>query len=543
MRHTINIVFRPNRILTAAILVIWTLALSGMAASGYIQTASAAIASTATVTNFNGNNQQITKFDTSGKGIDAHDGDMAYFGGKYYLYGTSYGCGYELQTNGTSFCGFKSYMSTDLTNWTDNGLLFDGRSSNWHANCSPPRYGCYRPHVLYNNASGKYVLWINSYDNASGFHVFTATTPSGPFTEIAQPSVADMGTPGGFVNGDFDLFADDNGDGYIVYTDINYPLLPGGIDHTLRIQRLNSTYTSGTGPAISTATAAVEAPSLFKRNGVYYLLYGPGCAYCGGTPTVYKTAAAAMGSWSETKQINPTSCGGQPSFVSRLPTAAGGSVFVYGSDLWNSRGAGTSPVGNQALANFFWTPLAFSGADIQPFSCARTVTIPLGPNAQVGGPVNPTGLDQRSGAREFRPWCDISYDWSRAQSFTAGRSGTLSSISLDTFQSGRPNAELFLRVYRADASGTPINPQLWYGSVPPSFISWAPTTFVAQPNIPVTSGQRYAIVAESDTTTGCYGWEFNDSNPYAGGNGFYKVRGQNWTAEPGRDLKFLTTVR
>ncbi len=534
--------FRARTILFLTLGVLMTsLVLSAFVTVGNSQPAEAATVQSASVNNFNSTGQQITKFDVNGKGIDAHDGDMAYFNGTYYLYGTAYGCGYQLQTNGTPFCGFKSYSSTDMMNWTDRGYLYNASTPAWQASCASPRYGCYRPHVLFNAASNKYVLWINSYDAASGYHVFTAATPTGPFIETAQPTLADMGAAGGFVNGDFGLFADDDGTGYIVYTDINAPLLPGQLDHTLRIQKLDVSYTSGTGPAVSTGTQSVEAPSLTKKDNTYYLIYGPGCAYCGSTPTVYKTAAAVLGTWSAAKQINASSCGGQPSFVRKMPTATGGTTYVYGSDLWHVEGPGLVP--NQALANYFWTPLTFDVNGIQPFTCANSVSIPLGPNATLGQPTQPVGLDQTSGSGNFRSWCDISANWSRGQGFTAGRSGKLTTISIDTFQKGRPNAPLYIRVYAVGSNGIPVNPLLYQGAVPPSFISWSPTTYVASPNINVTAGQRYAIVLETASTTGCYGWEYTDANPYAGGVAYYKILGQNWLTENSRDLKFLTVVQ
>jgi hypothetical protein len=47
----------------------------------------------------------------------------------------------------------------------------------------------------------------------------------------------------------------------------------------------------------------------------------------------------------------------------------------------------------------------------------------------------------------------------------------------------------------------------------------------------------------SATTTGCYGFEYNDDNPYAGGGESYSTdSGASFTAEPARDLKFATAL-
>ncbi|HEX8007300.1 MAG TPA: hypothetical protein VF482_12810, partial [Trebonia sp.] len=75
----------------------------GLATPGH-----ASAATTSTLVNFNSSGQQIVRFDTNGNAVDAHDGQLARFGDTYYLYGTSYNCGYRWTIN-SSFCGFKVY--------------------------------------------------------------------------------------------------------------------------------------------------------------------------------------------------------------------------------------------------------------------------------------------------------------------------------------------------------------------------------------------------------------------------------------------------
>jgi hypothetical protein len=427
-----------------------------------------------------------------------------------------------------------------LVNWTDNGYLFDASTPAWQANCAPPRFGCYRPHVLYNSSTAKYVLWINSYDSASGYHVFTASSPAGPYAEQAQPVLANMGTPGSFVNGDFDLFMDEDGSAYINYSFINVPTPAGQPNHILRVQKLNSSYTSGVGPATSTGASGAEAISLFRKNGSYYMVYGPLCAYCGGTSTLYQTAKVVLGTWSSAKRLNPNSCGGQPSFVGQLPTAAGGSTYVYGSDLWHTTSS-TPIVRNQGLANYYWDSLSFGGDNVLAFSCSNTVTIDKASSA-TGHPNVPGNMDQSSGNGSFRSWCDVSKAVTRAQGFTAGRSGTLASVSLATSQQDMPNDGLTLGIYHVDTRGVPVGAPLYLGAVPASSIPWSPTAVVVQPGIAVTAGVSYAIVIQSNSSTGCYGWEFSDDNPYSGGGELYRTTTGAWTAEKNRDLKFMTTV-
>lgn len=302
-----------------------------------------------------------SRFDNLGNAIDAHDGEIVLFDGTYYLYGTSYGCGFEWGNKGAPFCGFKVYSSKDLQVWREEGNLFDASTSIWQTRCNGATYGCFRPHVVYNQKTKLYVLWINVYDNVVGYRVFTATTPVGPFSEQPEPKLAvNSNMPvAGLNNGDHDTFVDDDGTGYLAYTDWR----KGG---AIVIEKLRDDYLSGSGQYVSAVTNGnTEAPALFKRKGKYYLLYSdPNCGYCAGTGTAYKTADHPLGPWIGGTRISENSCGGQPSFVSVLKLGRD-TLFLYGSDLWNNGAK------NEALANYYWTGLTFDGMGaIKPLVCS-----------------------------------------------------------------------------------------------------------------------------------------------------------------------------
>jgi hypothetical protein len=496
-----------------------------------------------TITNF-GPLGQVTLFDVAGNAVDAHDGHIALFGGVYYLYGTSYDCGFAWQQKGTPFCGFKVYSSTDLAHWRDRGFLFDANQLIWQQRCNGNTYGCYRPHVIYNQSSGQYVLWINVYDNSSGYRVLVSATPFGPFAEVAEPVLtATVGLAPGLNNGDHALFVDDDGAGYIAYTNWN----TGG---KIAIEKLDSAYlTRAGGNATYTAavtTGSTEAPALFKRNGIYYLTYSdPNCGYCGsgdgtsktqGTGTSYRTAANPLGPWSAAQSVVSGSCGGQPSFVSPIPVV-GGTAYLYGSDLW--RNAAT----NEALANFFWAPLVFGGdGSIQTLACSDRVTLSLTVGAP-GAPLQPSNLDAWSGNDGFSFFCDIQGTVQRAQSFVATRSGHLSSISFTTFIRGTPNAPLTLAVHVADAVGQPAGSALASAAFQPSTLSWSARNLVFAPNIAVTAGAHYVLVVRSPTSAACYGVEYSNSNPYpAGVQSYSSNSGTSFTVEANRSFKFQTTI-
>ena len=269
----------------------------------------------ATVTIPNGAAPGWIRFDSAGNAIDAHDGEIMEFGGKYYLYGTSYGCGYLRQTYvkklpPAPFCGFRVYESTDLRHWTNRGLLFDPRSkpprspTDWQRTCNGATLSCYRPHVLYDTAHRRYVLWVNSYDTrdgvARGYHVLTSNSPTGPFVEARDadgrarlPRLA-FGT-----GGDFDLYQDTDPahTGYIVYT-VRADPLGSAYGYHLVVERLNRDYTSGTGLFTGLDTKDTEAPTMFRRGSSYYVVMSdPACGYCSGTAATYLRAPSPLGPW------------------------------------------------------------------------------------------------------------------------------------------------------------------------------------------------------------------------------------------------------
>jgi hypothetical protein len=490
---------------------------------------------TSVLTNFDKSGNQITRFDALGNAIDAHDGEIAYFGGTYYLYGTSYDCGFAWQNKKAPFCGFKTYSSKDLVNWTDRGFLFDAQTPVWQTRCNGNTYGCFRPHVVFNQKTNLYVLWINVYDNRVGFRVFTSKTPVGPFTEVAEPTLAvNSDSPvAGLNNGDHDTFVDDDGTAYIAYTDWRTK----GI---IVIEKLNADYLSGTGEHVKTVTAGkTEAPGLFKRNGIYYVTYSdPNCGYCSGTGTSYKTAHSLLGPWSEGIKISDKSCGGQPSFVSTIKLNAD-TIFLYGSDLWNNAAR------NEALANYYWAPLAFNeDGSIKPMICKDTVLVTLYNGGKERKAAEAKDLDNSAGVNGFITKCDIAKNMQRSQSFIPKRSGDLSKVTFTTFKNGNTDDGLQIEIYQADQSLKPVGKALHSTRFIADSIGWAPKNLVVLPNIKVEAGKQYAIIVKSGTTTGCYGLQYNDVATFKGGSAAFSVdNGAAFTVERERTLKFETFIK
>src|SRR5204862_317180 len=115
------------------------------------------------------------------------------------------------------------------------------------------------------------------------------------------------------------------------------------------------------------------------------------------------------------------------------------------------------------------------------------------------------------GVSGFVSWCDVGRTIARIQTFVPSRSGTLTSASYTTYQSGNPNTGLTVQIFRASEAFQPTGAALFDTVVPVSSIGWAPRDLTVYPDIAVTAGVRYGIVVKSSTTTGCYGMVHNDS--------------------------------
>jgi hypothetical protein len=111
--------------------------------------------------------------DVAGRIIDAHDGCLQFFNGRFYLYGMAYG------TNESSLalnCPFRVYSSPDLERWTYEGELLKDQPTGVYT----------RPSVVFNPHTHKYVLWYNWFPKLWDGQdaVATSDTPVGPFTIV-----------------------------------------------------------------------------------------------------------------------------------------------------------------------------------------------------------------------------------------------------------------------------------------------------------------------------------------------------------------------
>ncbi|MBQ7374255.1 MAG: family 43 glycosylhydrolase [Clostridia bacterium] len=153
-------------------------------------------------------------YDTSGKRIQAHGGSIIFAENKFWWYGEN-----KDGITGTAtgeVCpfwhhGVKIYSSTDLYNWTDEGFCVvesDDKNNPFH-----PVNLMDRPHILYNEKTGNYVLWAKTTKDGD-FGNCTFSVCVGKSLKNMKFVKEILPTP--FHAGDFDLFKF-KGKAYVVY--------------------------------------------------------------------------------------------------------------------------------------------------------------------------------------------------------------------------------------------------------------------------------------------------------------------------------------
>ena len=197
------------------------------------------------------------RVDVEGNPIDAHDGRVIQFGKKFYWYGTAYGntSGFSRQMH------YQCYSSDDLMTWKKEGKLIKNQPSGFY----------FRPHVIFNKQTKKYVLWYNWYPVLWEGKVGVAISdkPEGPY-KIVNPDVNVAHSKDGV--GDLGLFVDDDETAYLLYNTIH--------GHKASIEKLSRDYLQSTLENSGILATGCEAGAIFKRNGKYYFLTDYTCCFC-----------------------------------------------------------------------------------------------------------------------------------------------------------------------------------------------------------------------------------------------------------------------
>lgn len=316
--------------------------------------------------------------------INAHGGGILFHQDKYYWFG-------EHKTEGrrgnTAWVGVHCYSSENLYDWKDEGIAMKVSDDPG----SPITAGCVieRPKVIFNPKTGKFVLWFHLELKGQGYNaaktgVAVADNPTGPYTflkalnpnagvwpvdfpeELKNKTWPDSIKPwsevwiealkeGMFVKRDFEkgqmardmtLYVDDDGKAYHIHASEE--------NLTLHISELTDDYLGFTGKYIRVApTGHNEAPSIFKRNGKYYMVTS-GCTGWAPNAARLLVSDSVMGNWEYVE--NP--CVGndkeltfhsQSTFI--LPVEGKKDAFIFMADRWVPE--------NAIDGRYIWLPIQF----------------------------------------------------------------------------------------------------------------------------------------------------------------------------------------
>jgi hypothetical protein len=200
------------------------------------------------------------------------DPDITYLNGRYYIFPTAV-------TNNQ----FHAYSSADLTNWRDDGVIFD-----LGPQCAWANINGWAPCMVARN--GKYYFY---YAAETKIGVAVGNSPTGPFTDKGSPLIGtdpytvDIIDPMVFINTD--------GQAYIYYG--------GSNGSKLVVRKLNSDMISVGSPTLITPTNYTEAPHMIKHGNVYHLTYSNGAWYNGTYNVQYSTSTSPTGPWTYKGQI------------------------------------------------------------------------------------------------------------------------------------------------------------------------------------------------------------------------------------------------
>ncbi|ETW76575.1 hypothetical protein HETIRDRAFT_328861, partial [Heterobasidion irregulare TC 32-1] len=448
--------------------------------------------------------------------LDAHDGHIQYFDGKYVLYGTSYDCGFRwmnpVPTSENSFCGIKVYTSPDLVSWSYEGYAYDKEK---YPNPA------FRPKVEYRNAYG---------------HTLGSV-------------------------GDFAVQQDENSTVWIAYS--------SNFFGNATLEKMTDDWLNGSGIASAIPVTFVEAHGMTVVDNEWYWTFGSLCGYCNSTDTSFVTASSPFGPWSERQYISEDSCGGQSSFLTQVPNPSGGYQVIYGSDLWLDGST------NQARAALHLEPVSVGNGTIGNLTCPDSFDLDI----VVGNETSSSSIDATSGMTGFDYACDLppSYNLqsgARIQAWTVGRSGNLSEVGFSIGQhnsDGSLSVQLFSFQNDSDLFGSAdyavaISPPQgfflfpnntmnnWNWLANDTFLatntSWALQNYVLRPNVTVQAGDRLALILRPRGTLSPYCYACKNATGKEGHLGLVRQGGAaiNPTSSPavwledGKELKFYTVV-
>ncbi|CAK7229512.1 hypothetical protein SBRCBS47491_007272 [Sporothrix bragantina] len=535
----------------------------GLALTASLAYASKASTSSNTVT-FANDNEFL--FDVDGNQIDAYATKINYFttseGSQYYLYGISFA-----SPGSTGDGPLTSYSSVDLVNWKYNGLLSE-------------TVGGGRPHVVYNAATKKYVLWVNI---DGGYQVATSSSPAGGFVSVGDAAIDPSVSAAGLIGADHSV-ATFGEQAYLAYSTLNFADPRAGslwppIFQTMHLSPLTSDFTNTTLQGYNVTSAAfddvdqqTESPDMFMRDNTMYVVTSNTCGFCSGSiGAVYRAATPGLPTAStkwKRNIVSGYSCGGQVEGVLPLTDPATGKVTY----VWHST---TVPGGPRVgFSGHIFQPLQFAAdGSVLDLDCrpSKTWQVPFTPGnvsaAYTGNLTKATDASPRFA--NYQPVCDSDRYSALYQTWTNSKAGVLRSVSVNVAAGGN-NANLTISVFAFSNLTALVAPSYKYtllgsATFSPDQLTQVFGTAIVPLNATVQAGQMLGFAFGEAGGTGA----FNLGNfiPYchleydtsghgseskgqvllqqgSGQNSFRGIRGTTSpvTVRHGKGIKFFATV-
>jgi hypothetical protein len=257
-------------------------------------------------------------YDTEGNDVQAHGAGFLYQNGTYYMVG-------EDRRGGT---GVNLYSSTDLMHWKFRNKIISTSTNSQLADGS--RF-IERPKLLYNAKTRTYVVWLH-YEGAAyapaEAGVFKCDKVDGNYEFVRGWRPCDN------MSRDCGTFVDDDSTAYFFSSSNN--------NSDLVVYRLTDDYLD-VDAQVNTLFAGRyrEAPVMFKREGIYYLL-SSNCTGWNPNQLQYATATDIAGTWSPLANLaNGISYDTQPTYMIPLPGSQD-STFLFFCDRWQDPGLAES---------------------------------------------------------------------------------------------------------------------------------------------------------------------------------------------------------
>ncbi|PTB41905.1 carbohydrate-binding module family 35 protein [Trichoderma asperellum CBS 433.97] len=268
---------------------------------------------------------------SNGLHMQAHGGGLIKVDDTFYLVG-------EDHTNGAAFQNINCYSSKDMVQWEYLGAPLS--LTNTTSDLGPGRV-VERPKVLWNERTGKYVMWMHidasSYGEAK-VGVAIGDTVCGKYEYLTSFQ------PLGFQSRDMSLFQDDDGTAYLLSEDRA---------NGLRVDRLSDDYLTVVNETYLWPDH-IEAPCMVKMSGRYYMF---GSHLTGWAPNdnVYTTSLSITGPWSPWTTFAQSGTLTYQSQINYVLKLSDYEAFYLG-DRWAPSNLGSS--------SYVWLPLNISKVSV-----------------------------------------------------------------------------------------------------------------------------------------------------------------------------------